>query len=251
MTVEGEKDDISGVGQTRASHDICPNIPSHKRQHHLQPGVGHYGVFNGKRWRQSTAPLVSEFIYNNDPLSDFGKKPRTRKQAQTASVKVFVPTTTPIPVTDEEMPTKASQKKSTPASRTSESKSSQKTDGTRPQEKDTKRKTSSKKTQTLTQATTRIAPTASPVKQAPQQPAPSPKQNAPSSLTPNRTQPSTMPSKTSTSTSQQQASTSQEMLSKKKVAERAKNLTKKLSHLRESVLSATTSKIKRRKKDAS
>ncbi|MBA4750583.1 MAG: polyhydroxyalkanoate depolymerase [Alphaproteobacteria bacterium] len=251
MTVEGEKDDISGVGQTRASHDICPNIPSHKRQHHLQPGVGHYGVFNGKRWRQSTAPLVSEFIYNNDPISDFGKKPRARRQVQTAAAKVFVPTTTPIPVTDDEAPPKVTQKKEAPASRISSSKGSQKTGSTRSQDKDTKRKTSSKETRTPTKAATPIAPTASPVEPAPHETASLPKQNTPSSLTPKRTQPSALSSRTAAPTSQSQIGASQEMLSKKKVAERAKNLTKKLSHLRESVLSATASKIKRRKKDAS
>ena len=74
LTVEGEKDDISGVGQTKATHDICPNIPDHKRAHHLQEGVGHYGVFNGKRWRENTAPLVSKFIFENDPLSRAQKK---------------------------------------------------------------------------------------------------------------------------------------------------------------------------------
>lgn len=69
MTVEGEKDDISGVGQTHAAHTLCPNIPDDKRKHLLQQGVGHYGVFNGRRWRESTAPAVSKFIWENDPLS--------------------------------------------------------------------------------------------------------------------------------------------------------------------------------------
>jgi len=52
MTVEGENDDISGIGQTQAAHDLCRNIPSHKRLDYIQPDVGHYGVFNGSRWRQ-------------------------------------------------------------------------------------------------------------------------------------------------------------------------------------------------------
>ena len=59
LTVEGEKDDISGIGQTAAAHDICPNIPNRMRQHHLQAGVGHYGVFNGRRWREEIAPKVT------------------------------------------------------------------------------------------------------------------------------------------------------------------------------------------------
>ncbi|HEX6959334.1 MAG TPA: polyhydroxyalkanoate depolymerase [Ferrovibrio sp.] len=66
LTVEGEKDDISGVGQTKAAHDICPNIPASKRGHHLQAGVGHYGVFNGRRWREQIAPTVSAFIRKHD-----------------------------------------------------------------------------------------------------------------------------------------------------------------------------------------
>ncbi|WP_272945672.1 hypothetical protein [Paraburkholderia mimosarum] len=51
MTVEGENDDISGVGQTEAAHLLCPNIPAQRHLHWLQPGVGHYGVFNGERFR--------------------------------------------------------------------------------------------------------------------------------------------------------------------------------------------------------
>jgi poly(3-hydroxybutyrate) depolymerase len=62
LTVEGEKDDISGVGQTKAAHDICSNIPSSRREHYEQEGVGHYGVFNGKRWREEIAPRVKAFI---------------------------------------------------------------------------------------------------------------------------------------------------------------------------------------------
>jgi poly(3-hydroxybutyrate) depolymerase len=61
MTVEGEKDDISGVGQTAAAHDLCPNIPENRRAHHLQMGVGHYGVFNGSRFRNEIAPRILEF----------------------------------------------------------------------------------------------------------------------------------------------------------------------------------------------
>ncbi|MFN3890061.1 MAG: polyhydroxyalkanoate depolymerase [Beijerinckiaceae bacterium] len=61
MTVEGEKDDISGVGQTAAAHDLCPNIPESRKLHHLQAGVGHYGVFNGSRFRREIAPKILEF----------------------------------------------------------------------------------------------------------------------------------------------------------------------------------------------
>ena len=61
MTVEGEKDDISGVGQTQAAHDLCVNIPANRKTHHLQLGVGHYGVFNGSRFRRDIVPRILEF----------------------------------------------------------------------------------------------------------------------------------------------------------------------------------------------
>ncbi|WP_248304563.1 polyhydroxyalkanoate depolymerase [Breoghania sp. L-A4] len=62
LTIEGENDDISGVGQTRAAHTISPNIPDDKREHYEQPGVGHYGVFNGSRYRSEIAPRIRDFI---------------------------------------------------------------------------------------------------------------------------------------------------------------------------------------------
>ena len=69
MTVEGEHDDISGVGQTEAAQDLCANIPDSKKVHWLQPDVGHYGVFNGSRFRSEIAPRISDFILsNNGPM---------------------------------------------------------------------------------------------------------------------------------------------------------------------------------------
>jgi poly(3-hydroxybutyrate) depolymerase len=65
LTVEGEKDDICAVGQTVAAHELCRNLPAGKRAHHLQPHVGHYGVFNGKRWRTEIYPKVRDFIRAN------------------------------------------------------------------------------------------------------------------------------------------------------------------------------------------
>jgi poly(3-hydroxybutyrate) depolymerase len=62
MTVEGENDDISGVGQTEAAHKLCVNIPSENKVHYLQPKVGHYGVFNGSRFRSEIAPRILDFI---------------------------------------------------------------------------------------------------------------------------------------------------------------------------------------------
>ncbi len=62
MTVEGECDDICGLGQTEAAHDLCTNIPVDEKYHYVQPGVGHYGVFNGTRWRTEIQPRIREFI---------------------------------------------------------------------------------------------------------------------------------------------------------------------------------------------
>ena len=62
FTVEGENDDISGVGQTEAAQDICTGIPDDRRAHYLQPKVGHYGVFNGSRFRAEIAPRIRDFI---------------------------------------------------------------------------------------------------------------------------------------------------------------------------------------------
>jgi poly(3-hydroxybutyrate) depolymerase len=66
MTVEGEHDDISGVGQTEAAHDLCVNIPADRRTHYLQPAVGHYGVFNGSRFRAEIAPRIADFVLSNE-----------------------------------------------------------------------------------------------------------------------------------------------------------------------------------------
>jgi poly(3-hydroxybutyrate) depolymerase len=62
LTVEGENDDISGLGQTEAAHRLCTNIPDARRMHYVQPKVGHYGVFNGSRFRQEIAPRIVDFI---------------------------------------------------------------------------------------------------------------------------------------------------------------------------------------------
>jgi poly(3-hydroxybutyrate) depolymerase len=64
MAIEGEKDDISGVGQTLAALQLTPNLPTEKKVYHLQLGVGHYGVFNGSRFRAETAPRIADFILN-------------------------------------------------------------------------------------------------------------------------------------------------------------------------------------------
>ncbi len=66
LTVEGENDDISGVGQTEAAHRLCANIPAERKAHWLQPNVGHYGVFNGSRFRAEIAPRIADFVLSNN-----------------------------------------------------------------------------------------------------------------------------------------------------------------------------------------
>ncbi|HSV29092.1 MAG TPA: polyhydroxyalkanoate depolymerase [Candidatus Omnitrophota bacterium] len=69
MTIEGEKDDITGLGQTEAAHRLCTGLPESMRMHHVAAKVGHYGVFNGRRWREEIYPNVREFIRTHDRLT--------------------------------------------------------------------------------------------------------------------------------------------------------------------------------------
>lgn len=62
LTLEGEKDDISGVGQTKAAQTICSGLPAKMRKHHLQMGVGHYGIFNGRKFREHVVPIIVDFV---------------------------------------------------------------------------------------------------------------------------------------------------------------------------------------------
>jgi poly(3-hydroxybutyrate) depolymerase len=66
LTIEGERDDICGVGQTMAAQALCSGLRPSKKRHHLQPGVGHYGVFSGTRWETQVYPVVRNFIAAND-----------------------------------------------------------------------------------------------------------------------------------------------------------------------------------------
>ncbi|MBP2229920.1 poly(3-hydroxybutyrate) depolymerase [Azospirillum agricola] len=66
MTVEGELDDISAPGQTIAAHRLCSSLPDGMRKTHFQEGVGHYGIFNGRRWRQNILPEIRDFIRGHD-----------------------------------------------------------------------------------------------------------------------------------------------------------------------------------------
>jgi poly(3-hydroxybutyrate) depolymerase len=66
MTVEGELDDISATGQTLAAHDLCSKLPADMHYTHTQDGVGHYGIFNGRRWRDEIQPRIADFIRQID-----------------------------------------------------------------------------------------------------------------------------------------------------------------------------------------
>jgi poly(3-hydroxybutyrate) depolymerase len=66
LTVEGEKDDVCAVGQTVAAHDLCNKLRPYLKRHHMQPGVGHYGVFSGKRWDGQVYPIVKNVILASD-----------------------------------------------------------------------------------------------------------------------------------------------------------------------------------------
>lgn len=66
MTIEGEKDDISGIGQSEAAHELCTSLPKKMRDHHLQEKVGHYGVFNGSRFRAHIVPRIVAFMHKHN-----------------------------------------------------------------------------------------------------------------------------------------------------------------------------------------
>jgi poly(3-hydroxybutyrate) depolymerase len=70
LTVEGENDDISGIGQTQAAHGLCSGLPEALKEDYVQPHVGHYGVFNGRRFREEIYPRVRAFIRRNEPAFD-------------------------------------------------------------------------------------------------------------------------------------------------------------------------------------
>ncbi|HTC02940.1 MAG TPA: polyhydroxyalkanoate depolymerase, partial [Xanthobacteraceae bacterium] len=66
LTVEGERDDICAVGQTVAAHDLCSKLRPYLKRHHMQAGVGHYGVFSGKRWENQIYPILKNVILSSD-----------------------------------------------------------------------------------------------------------------------------------------------------------------------------------------
>jgi polyhydroxyalkanoate depolymerase len=66
LTIEGERDEICALGQTAAAHDLCMRLRPFMKRHHMQAGVGHYGVFSGKRWEEHVYPIVRNMILANE-----------------------------------------------------------------------------------------------------------------------------------------------------------------------------------------
>jgi poly(3-hydroxybutyrate) depolymerase len=92
LTVEGENDDISGVGQTHAAQTLCSSLPESMRMHYLQPDVGHYGVFNGSRFRREIAPRIIQFARDHRRSAEAGNsnvvtmaKPAPRRRTPSAT----------------------------------------------------------------------------------------------------------------------------------------------------------------------
>ena len=81
LTIEGELDDISGLGQTEAAHALCTGIPASRRQHLTARGAGHYGIFSGRRWREKIYPVVRDFIRRHDEVPAKGKVTPLRRKA--------------------------------------------------------------------------------------------------------------------------------------------------------------------------
>jgi poly(3-hydroxybutyrate) depolymerase len=81
LTIEGELDDISGAGQTKAAHELCTGIPKDRQFHYDVKGAGHYGIFSGRRWRENVYPVVREFIANHQSGAPVAKKSAAHKKS--------------------------------------------------------------------------------------------------------------------------------------------------------------------------
>jgi len=84
LTVEGELDDISGAGQTRAAHGLCTGIPTSRQFHYDVDGAGHYGIFSGRRWREKVYTKVRDFIASHQGAAGVAKAP-AKKAARRAA----------------------------------------------------------------------------------------------------------------------------------------------------------------------
>lgn len=84
LTIEGELDDISGAGQTRAAHGLCTGIPKDRQFHYDAIGAGHYGIFSGRRWREKVYPKVRDFIASYQPAAETAKPKASARKAAVA-----------------------------------------------------------------------------------------------------------------------------------------------------------------------
>ncbi|CAB3701241.1 polyhydroxyalkanoate depolymerase [Paraburkholderia rhynchosiae] len=104
LTVEGEKDDICAVGQTLAAQDMCDKLRPYLKTHHVQTGVGHYGVFNGQRWERQIYPRVRAVIYDNEPravlVSSMARTIQPVPAATAAEVTVAAPVASAVGAVD-------------------------------------------------------------------------------------------------------------------------------------------------------
>ena len=78
LAIEGEKDDISGVGQTKSAITLCKNLPDSMKHYHLQKNVGHYGIFNGRRFREQIVPLMQQFIMHQTSVTHSSAKKKNK-----------------------------------------------------------------------------------------------------------------------------------------------------------------------------
>jgi len=85
LTIEGELDDISGAGQTRAAHGLCTGIPTDRQFHYDAIGAGHYGIFSGRRWRDNVYPKIRDFIATHRaPKAATSGRPATKRSLGTS-----------------------------------------------------------------------------------------------------------------------------------------------------------------------
>jgi len=91
LTVEGELDDISGSGQTRAAHDLCSGIEAPEQRHYEVQGAGHYGIFSGRRWREKVYPVVKAFIADHQPTAGDNPAPAAARRSTTRSRRTSSP----------------------------------------------------------------------------------------------------------------------------------------------------------------
>ena len=96
LTVEGELDDISGAGQTRAAHDLCTGVAAADKRHYDVIGAGHYGIFSGGRWRDKVYPEVRDFIAAYGTSGEVAATPVRAKKSKAASVRVANPKAAPV-----------------------------------------------------------------------------------------------------------------------------------------------------------